>query len=106
MNVLWALGAVELRDVARLSGGSRAAISSALNTLERDGLVTRRRDTADRRLVRLELTVRGGAELLDAIQEQARRESEWLSSLAESDQVLLTRLLSALADQPRRNTKQ
>lgn len=54
MNVLWVFGTVEQRDVARLSGGSRAAISSALNTLERDGLVDRARDSHDRRLVRLE----------------------------------------------------
>jgi hypothetical protein len=44
MNVLWALGPIELRDLARLAGASRAATSSVLNTLERDGLVTRTRD--------------------------------------------------------------
>jgi DNA-binding MarR family transcriptional regulator len=106
MNVLWALDTVELRDVARLSGGSRAAISSALNTLERDGLVTRNRDTADRRLVQLALTTRGRAELLDAIGEQADRERQWLSLLTEPDQALLARLLGALADQSRPITKQ
>jgi hypothetical protein len=51
MNVLWAVDIVELRDIARLSGASRAAISSALNTRQRAGLVYRVRDTADRRLV-------------------------------------------------------
>ena len=106
MNVLWALGAVELRDVARLSGGSRAAVSSALNTLERDGLVTRSRDAEDRRLVHVQLTAHGRVDLLDAIGEQAEREREWLSALAESDQVLLTRLLSVLADRPSPKTKQ
>ena len=30
MNVLWAVGAAELRDVARLSGASRAAVSTQL----------------------------------------------------------------------------
>src|ERR1700751_2110888 len=47
MNVLWAVGAAELRDVARLSGGSRRAVSRPLNTLERDGLVSWIRDRAD-----------------------------------------------------------
>jgi DNA-binding MarR family transcriptional regulator len=98
MNVLWALGPVGLRDVARLSGGSRAAISSALNTLQRDGLVDRIRDNADRRLVRLELTQRGRSALQDAIREQADRERQWLSVLDVSDRRLLSGLLAVVAD--------
>ena len=99
MNVLWAVGAAELRDVARLSGASRAAISSALNTLERDGLVSRIRDSADRRLVRLQLTEHGRSALHEAMREQAGREREWLVALAPADQQQLSMLLAALADQ-------
>jgi DNA-binding MarR family transcriptional regulator len=98
MNVLWALGSAELRDVARLSGASRAAVSSALNPLERDGLVCRMRDGADRRLVRLQLTDHGRVALRDAMREQADRERDWLSSLAVPDQQRLSVLLAALAD--------
>jgi DNA-binding MarR family transcriptional regulator len=98
MNVLWAVGAAELRDVARLSGASRAAVSSALNTLERDGLVCRIRDSADRRLIRLQLTQHGRFALREAMREQGKREREWLSELATADQQRLTRLLAALAD--------
>jgi len=101
MNVLWAIGAVELRDLARLSGASRAAISSALNTLERDGLVERVKDTADRRLVRIELTARGRAELRDGMREQAERELRWFDALAPDDRGRLTSMLAVLADQPR-----
>lgn len=106
MNVLWAVGIVELRDVARLSGASRAAISSALNTLERDGLVSRVRDTADRRLVRVELTDKGQSALRDAVGEQADRERQWLSVLDTAEQRLLARLLTVLADQDRPPAKQ
>jgi len=106
MNVLWAVGAVELRDVARLSGGSRAAVSSALNTLERDGLVARIRDTADRRLVRLDLTERGRSVLHDAMREQAELERQWLSVLDVADQRILTQLLGALADRGKPIIKQ
>jgi len=98
MNVLWAVGPAELRDVARLSGASRAAVSSALNTLERDGLVRRMRDSADRRLVRVQLTPRGRVALREAMREQGDREREWLSELAAPDQQRLTRLLAGLAD--------
>ena len=99
MNVLWAVGAAELRDVARLSGASRAAVSSALNTLERDGLVSRIRDSADRRLVRLQLTEHGRFALREAMREQADREREWLVALAVAEQQRLSMLLAALADQ-------
>ncbi|MEZ0365832.1 MarR family winged helix-turn-helix transcriptional regulator [Mycobacterium sp. pUA109] len=98
MNVLWVLGAAELRDVARLSGASRAAVSSAMNPLERDGLVSRTRDTADRRLVRLQLTELGRSALRDAMREQADRERAWLSMLDLADQQRLSRLLARIAD--------
>lgn len=98
MNVLWVLGAAEVRDVARLSGSSRAAVSSALNPLERDGLVSRTRDAVDRRLVHLQLTERGRSALQDAMREQADREQAWLSVLDRADQQRLTLLLACIAD--------
>lgn len=101
MNVLWVAGPVELREVARLSGSSRASISSALNTLERDGLVTRRRNGTDRRQVLLELTERGRSELRGGMRDQADLEREWFGPLSAQDQEVLTRLLGALADQVR-----
>jgi DNA-binding MarR family transcriptional regulator len=98
MNVLWAVGAAELRDVARLSGASRAAVSSALNTLERDGLVSRTRDSTDRRLVSVQLTPHGRLALREAMREQGDREREWLSALTAPDQRRLSELLAELAD--------
>jgi len=105
MNVLWAVGSAELRDIARLSGSSRAAVSSALNTLERDGLVCRSRDNADRRLVRAELTRHGQLALREAMREQGDREREWLSALPAADQRRLSVLLAALADRKAPSTK-
>ena len=106
MNVLWAVGATELRDIARLSGASRAAVSSALNTLERDGRVSRTRDGADRRMVRVQLTEHGLSALREAMREQAGREREWLAALAPADQKRLSGLLATLADQRARLTEQ
>ena len=51
MFLLWVGGPMESYEIARLAGLSRAAISSAVNTLERDGLVDRRRESDDRRVV-------------------------------------------------------
>src|SRR6516165_2160845 len=106
MNVLWAVGAAEARDVARLSGASRAAVSSALNTLERDGLVRRTRDSTDRRLIRIQLTQHGRIALREAMREQGDREREWLSELESAEQQRLTRLLAALADRKAPSSKQ
>jgi len=103
---LWAVGPAELRDIARLSGASRAAVSSALNTLERDGRVSRTRDGADRRMVRVQLTEHGRSALREAMREQAGREREWLAALAPADQQRLSGLLATLADQRARLTEQ
>lgn len=100
MNVLWALGAVELRDVARLTGSSKASISSALNTMERDGLVRRTRDPADKRQVRVSLTEQGNTELHRGIPLQSRQERRWFEVLSVAEQQQLTTLLARLADQP------
>ena len=101
MNVLSVVEIIEPRELARLSGASRASISSALNTLERDGLVARSRTSSDRRLVQVQLTHRGRQELRAAVQAQAERERAWFERLGEGDRRTLIRLLGLLADQPK-----
>jgi DNA-binding MarR family transcriptional regulator len=100
MNVLWAQGTVELRDLARLTGSSKASISSAVNTLERNGLVRRSRDCADKRQVRLSLTQQGNTELRKGIPVQSRQERRWFDVLSVVEQQQLAALLARLADQP------
>ena len=63
MFLLWVGGPMESHEIARLAGLSRAAISSAVNTLERDGLVDRRRESDDRRVVTVYLTDDGAERL-------------------------------------------
>lgn len=101
MNVLWAFGTVEVRDLARLTGDSRAAISSAVKTLERDGLVLRSRSDHDRRLVDVTLTDLGIAQLKEGMLDQARREKAWFAALTPSARSQLTAMLTSLADQAR-----
>ena len=47
------------REIARRCWVNPATMTGIIDTLERDGLVERRRDAADRRQVRLSLTPRG-----------------------------------------------
>ena len=105
MNLLWAVGATEAREVARLSGASRATIWSALKTLERDGMVTRTRGELDRRMMMIELTTAGRDAIEDGIRRQAALEEEWFGALTPADQRELRRLLELLADQRREARK-
>ncbi|MGE2735654.1 MarR family winged helix-turn-helix transcriptional regulator [Mycolicibacterium vaccae] len=99
MNVIWVVEDVEVSEIARLSGASRASTWSALNTLERNGLVQRSRDAEDRRMVRATLTASGVQVLEAAVQAQAEREAQWFSVLDQQDQRILKELLARLADQ-------
>ncbi|MGW1545849.1 MarR family winged helix-turn-helix transcriptional regulator [Streptomyces sp. NPDC002346] len=100
MNLLWAAGPLEARQLTRLSGASRAATSAVLNTLERDGLISRDRSESDRRQVLVSLTEEGSARLLEGLRTQAERDRVWFAVLSPEEQQQLGRLLMRLADQP------
>jgi len=101
MFILWVGGDLEPREIARLAGLSRAAISSALNTLERDGLVERRRESADRRLVTVSLTPGGAKRLLAAYAEQNTKEAELFASLTPEELTTLTKLMRRISTKAR-----
>jgi DNA-binding MarR family transcriptional regulator len=98
--VLWVAGPLESRHVARLAGMSRAAVSALVNTLERDGLVTRTQVPHDRRAVRLALTAGGHTAVTDACQEHNERERAWAASLAPEERTVLIGLLEKLTTGP------
>lgn len=77
----WIHDQLEPRELAQLSGVSRAAVSGVLKTLERDGLVERNREQADRRLVTVRVTEDGEALLRETYAAQNRREVEHFASL-------------------------
>jgi MarR family transcriptional regulator for hemolysin len=84
------------QDLARAVGIEGPTLTRHVDSLERDGLVTRRRDTGDRRAVRVELTQTGEAlhaELLQAVIAFNRRLRR---GLAEDDIARLRDLLDRL----------
>jgi DNA-binding MarR family transcriptional regulator len=89
-------GPLEPRQIAPLAGVTRASISAVLNTLERDGLVERLRDSADRRLVTIELTDQGRKMVLDTLTDQHALEREWASALSPAEQRTMVELMRAL----------
>ncbi|WP_189314409.1 MarR family winged helix-turn-helix transcriptional regulator [Streptomyces brasiliensis] len=99
MNLLWVAGPLEARHLTRLSGASRAATSAVLNTLERDGLISRDRSESDRRQVLVSLTEEGSSRLMEGLRAQAERDRAWFAVLTPEEQQQLGRLLMRLADQ-------
>ncbi|UYP18604.1 MarR family transcriptional regulator [Rhodococcus sp. Z13] len=95
--VLWLAGPSDAKRVARLSGASRAAVSALVNTLERDGLVHRRRSSTDRRAVELSLTEAGREVITDTYIRHNQREQTWAKALTGPEQTILIGLLEKLA---------
>jgi DNA-binding MarR family transcriptional regulator len=75
---------------------SPSAMTNRLDRLEEDGLVTRTRDTEDRRGVLVSITPRGEEVLGQAVERQAKEEASLLAVLNEADQRRLNSLLRAL----------
>jgi DNA-binding MarR family transcriptional regulator len=94
--VLWVAGPQESKRVAELSGMSRAAVSSLVNTLQRDGLVSRTQAEHDRRAVRLSLTEAGREAITRAYRAHNEREQAWANTLSESERTALIGILEKL----------
>jgi DNA-binding MarR family transcriptional regulator len=91
-------GPLEPRQVAPLAGVTRASISAVLNTLERDGLVERRRDSEDRRVVSIRLTPKGRRAVLEGFGLHHKVERDWASALTPPERKTLTRLLRKMLE--------
>lgn len=85
MFCVWVTGELEPRDISHFSGLSRAAVSSVLNTLEREGLVVRHRESDDRRLVTVRLTERGEKGLVAAYRAQNHVEQDVFGGTRRAD---------------------
>ena len=102
---VWVCGSLESHRIAQLSGLSRASVSSAVNTLERDGMVSRSRESADRRLVTVSLTGDGSELVRRAYTDQHAQEEVLFSSLDDDDVKLLTKMLERVLVTPLQATE-
>ena len=93
---VWLTSPVEAKTVAELTGMSRAAVSALVNTLEKDGLISRKRADYDLRAVQLSLTEAGVEAITSAFRAHNEREQEWAGSLSEQEQNTLIDLLNKL----------
>nr|WSY48931.1 MarR family transcriptional regulator [Streptomyces sp. NBC_00886] len=93
---IWLSGPVEAKKIAELSGMSRAAVSALVATLEKDGLVSKKRAEYDGRAVQVNLTDAGLEAITSAFRAHNEREREWASPLSEEEQHTLIDLLGKL----------
>jgi MarR family transcriptional repressor of emrRAB len=96
LYVTWLAGPIEPKNAAELTGMSRAAVSNLTKTLEASGLLQRTPDERDGRSVRLSLTAKGHAEMVEVFREQNGREFAWTNVLTEAEQRILLLLLNKL----------
>ncbi|MCU0792783.1 MAG: MarR family transcriptional regulator [Opitutaceae bacterium] len=85
-------------QLAEQAGVSRATMTGLIDTLERDGMVTRTPSPADRRMLSVTLTPRGQTFLESMLPEHFRRIGVLLDSLNESERRTLVRLLGKIAN--------
>ena len=93
---VWVFDTLEPREIARLSGVSRAAVTGVVKTLEDDGLARRSREQADRRLVTVSVTPAGVAKLREAYVRQNRRERELFAALSSDELTQFTATMRTL----------
>ncbi|WP_237103774.1 MarR family winged helix-turn-helix transcriptional regulator [Nonomuraea sp. MG754425] len=96
MFKLWLLGPTQPVRLAEISAMSRSAVTNAVNTLERGGLVERLPVPGDGRAVVVALTEAGQEAVRAAFAEQALREEEWFAPLGEGEREYLTALLTRI----------
>lgn len=85
-------------DLAASAGVSRATMTGLIDTLERDGLVTRQPDEQDRRMMLVKLTDQGRARLSRLFPIHFQTVAELMSPLSESERQTLVDLLSRIRD--------
>jgi MarR family transcriptional regulator, organic hydroperoxide resistance regulator len=93
MWVLWVWGESEFRDVAVDSGVAKGTLTGVVTTLERRGLVTRRRATDDRRLLLVSCTPAGEELMIGLFPHFNDGESRLVSGLTAAEARQLGRLL-------------
>ena len=86
-------------ELAEKAGVARATITGLVDTLERDGLVTREHDSDDRRMMHVHLTQKGHATLKEILPGHFKRMAALMAPLSEHERKTLVRLLDKVVGQ-------
>ena len=83
-------------ELAERAGVTRATMTGLIDTLERDGLVTRAPDRTDRRMMSVRLTPRGRRRLEAVLPSHFQIMAGLMAPIAERDRKTLVRLLTKI----------
>jgi len=96
LRILSETGETRVGELARLLGIKAPATSSLIESLETEGLVTRSRDTRDRRVTIISITDEGSRTLRDATAPQRELARRLMSSLTGEDIATMIRIQRSL----------
>lgn len=99
-------GPFSVSEIANISNVSPSAITQACKKLEREGLIKRRRDDRDQRVVWLDVTDKGRGEVRVLELAQRERLSSILAVLSADQKDMLETLLDAVAEPIRQQRRQ
>lgn len=88
---------VKPSDLIEYLATTPAAITTMMDRMERNGLIVRERDAADRRIVRLKLTEKGLAEGRRGLKVRQEFLESYLGKISEHNQQLLIYLLGKVS---------
>jgi DNA-binding MarR family transcriptional regulator len=86
-------------ELAEAAGVTRATMTGLIDTLERDGLVTREPDPHDRRMLSVRITPKADAFLRQFLPQHFRVMNALMSTLSENERKTLVRLLAKISAQ-------
>ncbi len=86
-------------ELAERAGVTRATMTGLIDTLERDGLVTRTPDPKDRRMMSVTLTPHGQARILGILPGHFKRMTALMATLSEAERKTMVRLLTKILEQ-------
>jgi DNA-binding MarR family transcriptional regulator len=87
-------------DLAGMANVTRATITGLIDTLQRDGFVTREHASGDRRMMQIQLTPKGQATVQSLLPGYFKQVADQMASLNEHDRKTLIRLLNKIASHP------
>jgi len=86
-------------ELAEMAGVTRATMTGLVDTLERDGMVTRRPDSVDRRMMLVTLTDTGVNFIKGVLPDHFKRMAALMSPLSEPERKMLVQLLTKIVVQ-------
>ncbi|MBX6342046.1 MAG: MarR family transcriptional regulator [Thermomicrobiaceae bacterium] len=98
LRQLWKRGPLSIGELAGTLGISQSSATTACQRLEKAGLVTRRRQAEDERVVQVALTAEGAERFAAWRQRRRAAIAELLGALSAAEQEQLQRLVERILD--------